>query len=295
MKPHPHNAFALTGIGDEADVGLAGQISALRRLDWRAIELRTVDGVAMADLDPRGFEAVRDAVREAGLEVVCLASRIGNWARPITGSFHHDLAELDVLTAQCAALGTRFIRIMSYPGGELDEQDWAYRVITRIRRLAERAEQAGLVLLHENCSGWAGTDADRMLRLLDEVGSPALRLLFDTGNGVAHGYDAVTMLGRVLPHVAHVHVKDAVATPNGVGYTLPGEGHAGVAECLRMLGDAGYTGWLSLEPHLATRPHEGLRAHGDSAELFVRAGQRLRQLVQQTTTSAAQSRGPGVA
>ncbi|WP_409473360.1 sugar phosphate isomerase/epimerase family protein [Streptomyces sp. HC307] len=276
---HAPPCHRLTGIGDEAAADLEGQIAAVQALGWSALELRTVNGTAMADLGPAAFRGLVDRLRDARVDVVCLASRIGNWARPVTGSFDDDLAELETLAQQCAVLRCRHVRIMSYPNDGLAEAEWARRVLDRMSRLARVAEQAGITLVHENCAGWAADRADRMLRLVEDTGSPALRLLFDTGNGVPHGYDAYELLEKVLPYVAHVHVKDAVRTGDETVYTLPGEGRARVAACLRLLRESGYSGWLSLEPHLAVRPHKGLRSHGDAPALFVRAGQRLRLLL----------------
>ncbi|MGV9889143.1 TIM barrel protein [Streptomyces sp. NPDC003395] len=269
------------GIGDEAAPDTDGQLAALRRLGWNTIELRSVDGVALADLSPAAFAALARRLGDAGVTVVAVASRIGNWSRPVTGDFGMDLAELDVLAERCATLGCRLVRIMSYPNDGLPQEEWADRVIARTAVLADRAARAGLVLAHENCAGWAGDRADRALRLLHAVDSPALRLLFDIGNGVPYGYHAPDLLRPLAPYVVHVHVKDAVRTPDGgAAYTLPGAGEAGVAECLRILAAHGYTGALSLEPHLAVRPHEGLtRAGEDAADLFVRAGQALDALL----------------
>lgn len=273
--------IAFAGIGDEAGPGIAAQLAATARLGWPAIELRTVDGVAVSDLDRHAFAAVVAAVHGAGLRVVCLDSRIGNWARPITGDFADDLSELDSLAPRCAALGTRYVRIMSYPNDGLPERRWRQRVLDRIRRLVERAEVAGIVLLHENCAGWAGDRAERMLALLAVVDSPALRLLFDTGNGVAHGYQAHGMLAEIVPHVAHVHVKDVAGERSAPRYTLPGHGTAMVADCLRLLTGHGYTGSWSIEPHLTVRPHEGGATGGlaGCAERFVAAGAALERLV----------------
>ncbi|MFH8336593.1 sugar phosphate isomerase/epimerase family protein [Streptomyces sp. AM6-12] len=267
----------LAGIGDEAAPGADGQLAALRRLGWSAVELRNVDGTALADLSPAAFGALARRLADDGVSVVAVASRIGNWSRPVTGGTGPDLAELDVLAERCAALGCRLVRIMSYPNDGLPEREWADRALARIAVLTDRAARAGLVLVHENCAGWAGDRADRAQRLLRAVDSPALRLLFDIGNGVPYGYDAPAMLRELAPYVAHVHIKDAVRLPDGsTAYTLPGEGAAQVAECLRILAAHGYRGALSLEPHLAVRPHEGLvRAGADAADLFVRAGQAL--------------------
>ncbi|MET9816096.1 sugar phosphate isomerase/epimerase family protein [Streptomyces sp. NPDC006355] len=276
------------GIGDEAAADLTGQLDALRQLGWNAIELRNVDGVAVADLDDRAFAALADRITAAGLDVVCVDSRIANWSRPVTGRFEDDERELRALARRCAALGTRYVRVMSYPNAGLDEEEWGRRVLARMTLLVRQAEQHGLVLLHENCSGWAGARADRMLELLDRAGGPALRLLFDIGNGVPYGYDARALLDEIIGHVAHVHVKDARTGPDGhVGYTLPGDGESGVRSCLEALLDHGYTGAWSIEPHTHLRPHQDHDTTGsDGVAAFVRYGRHLERLVRQDVLPA---------
>jgi sugar phosphate isomerase/epimerase len=265
------------GIGDEAAADIAGQVGAVTALGWPAIELRTVGGTPLAALRPRRFAEVADAVSAAGLRVVCVDSRIGDWSRPATGHIGHETEELAVLARRCATLECRFVRIMSWPRDGLSDTGWRRAVLDRAKRLATQAEQAGLTLLHENCAGWAGTSAERALELLASVGSPALRLLFDVGNGIEYRYRALDLLRDLVPHVAHVHVKDAVRTSDGVRYTLPGEGECEVADCLRLLAAHGYRGALSIEPHLATRPHEH-RFTGSECG-FRAAGRRLAGMV----------------
>lgn len=275
-------AGGLAGIGDEAAPDLGGQLAAVRALGWDAVELRTVDGLPIADLDRAGRDRLVRAVHAAGLRVVCLDSRIGGWAGTITDRLDRDTGELAALATLGAELGTGFVRIMSYPNAGLPGAEWRRAVVDRIRVLADLAATAGITLLHENCAGWAATSAERTLDLLDTVGSPALRLLFDVGNGVAHGYDAPSLLAELVPFVAHVHVKDAVGGGAGTTYTLPGDGKAGVAECLRLLRAGGYSGALSIEPHLATRPHEGWWADVTGTASFIAAGRRLAELVEDT-------------
>ncbi|MGI8329651.1 sugar phosphate isomerase/epimerase family protein [Actinomadura scrupuli] len=271
------------GITDEAAPRLADQVAALSALGWDTIELRSVDGVAIAELDDRAFGRLTEVLSAAGISVTCVDSRIANWGRPISGRFEDDLDELHVLAGRCAALGTRNVRVMSYPNAGLDEPDWGRRVIARMRELAAQAEDADLVLLHENCAGWAAHDPARMRRLVEEVGSPALRLLFDTGNGIAHGYEAYDVLTGIVDLVAHVHVKDGRGDAAAPVYTLPGEGDCRVADCLRLLLDHGYHGALSIEPHLHVRPHENRTDPGpDGLTQFVSYGRRLERLVEES-------------
>ena len=292
--PGPATAILYAGIGDEAGASRDAQLDALARLGWKSIELRTVEGIAVADLDNRAFARLANALGARQLGVVCVASRIGNWSRPITGDFDQDLEELAILARRCAALGTRYIRVMSYPNAGLDERLWGQRAVDRMRELAWRAERAGLVLLHENCAGWAATKAERMLHLLDAVDSPALRLLFDTGNGIAYDYEVYDLLADIVDHVAHVHVKDAEGDAVNPVYTLPGAGRARVADCLRLLVANGYRGAWSIEPHLTLRPHEQVRRADDRSRAagqgdqdgFVASGLALEQLVREQVLPA---------
>lgn len=261
-----HPFAGLGGIGDEAAAGLAEQLAVhreLRReLGWGLIELRTADGVALADL-PTGARAdLVAAVTAAELTVPCLDSRIGGWARSVGTPFDDDLGELAVLAGLARDLGTRYVRVMTYPNAGLAEPDWRLEVLRRLRVLTARAERLGVVLLIENCSGWAGTSAERVAEVLAAVSSPHLRLLFDIGNPVAHGYDGPAYLAELAEWVDHVHVKDALPPAGGgeATFTAPGRGTAELVRCLRLLLAAGYRGALCVEPHVAVQPHRGARA-----------------------------------
>lgn len=253
-------SFPGCGIGDEAAAALPAQIECHRRLGWSAIELRTVDGVALAALPPAEAGAVVRQVREAGLEVPVLDAAIGNWNTTVGEPFERDVEELEALARLARELGSRGIRVMSYPNDGRPEADWRAEVVRRLGELARRAESHGLLLLHENCHGWAGTSAERTLDLVEAAGTPALRVLFDVGNPVAHGYDGHEYLSAVLPLVEHVHVKDAVRTgpgPDDVDFVPPGEGDARLLDCLALLAESGFSGGVSIEPHVAYVFHRG--------------------------------------
>lgn len=268
------------GIGDEAAKDFPSQIATIVRLGWSSMELRSIDGTPFADLDDAQFEAIATALSEAGIDVPVVCSRIGSWARDRDAAFEDDLKELRRIGARARALGTRFVRVMSYPALETALQGKRI-AIERMRRLVDAAGETGLVLLHENCVGWAGgAHPERVLELIYEVASSALRVLFDVGNGLAYGYDARTLLEQVLPLVAHVHVKDGIRTGNDVRWVPPGEGEAHVEDCVARLLVHGYDGLFSMEPHMFTIPHQGIQAaEGEAVESFVAYGRRFEELV----------------
>ncbi|WP_035278566.1 sugar phosphate isomerase/epimerase family protein [Actinokineospora spheciospongiae] len=243
------------GIGDEGADSLVGQVRLHERLGLRGIELRAVDGRRVHELDAAGLDRVVAAVGGAGLVVPVLDTPLGDWSTTIGRDLADDERVLRASAGAAARLGCTRLRIMSYPNDGRPEPDWRRAVVERVRALARIAEDLGVTLLHENCVGWAGAGAERTLALLDEVGSPALRLLFDTGNGLAHGYPALPFLREVIPYVDHVHVKDGRRVGGTAVFGTPGSGEVRLGECVGLLLDAGYRGWFSLEPHVALIPH----------------------------------------
>jgi sugar phosphate isomerase/epimerase len=250
----------LSGIADEAGASIERQIQAHRELSWPNIELRLLDGVNICSVDDAVFEKAAEKIEEVGLTVTGIASPIGNWSRPIDGDFSLDLADLRRAAPRMQRLGTRAIRSMSWLQGQSSDADWHKEAVRRYRELARVASDSGIVLLHENCTGWGGQGGRHMLRLLDEVASPHVRILFDIGNTVSHGYDAVEFYQLVKPHIAYVHLKDCRANPEGRhsdDYTMPGEGDAQLGEIVADLMASGYDGVYSIEPHVAAIVHRG--------------------------------------
>ncbi|HEU4425657.1 MAG TPA: sugar phosphate isomerase/epimerase family protein [Pilimelia sp.] len=253
------------GIGDEAAPHLPDQLRIHTELGFAGIELRTVSGRGLHELSDSDADAVAEAVAATGMRVPVVDTPIGGWSGTVADDLDRDVEILRCSAARAASLGCRRLRVMSYPNDGRPPAAWRSEAIRRMRVLAGVAADLDVVLLHENCHGWGSQSAATTIELIETVGSGHLRLLFDVGNGLAYGYDAVPFLRSILPWVDHVHVKDGVRGPDGAVFGLPGDGDADVAGCLRLLGDAGYAGWYSLEPHVTHIPH--LRVSADPARL----------------------------
>ncbi|MGC1852138.1 MAG: sugar phosphate isomerase/epimerase family protein [Solirubrobacterales bacterium] len=253
----------LCGLGDEGGRTLDQQIGVIAELGWSRVELRTLDERPVHELGEASLLRVTERLGKAGVSVPVVASAIGNWERPIGCPFDQEVAELDAILSVARMLGSPYVRMMSYPNDGRRETSWRDEVVRRIGALVERAEAAGIVLLLENCAGWASQHPERALDLLAAVDSPALGILFDLGNPVAYGYDGLAYLAGVLPYVRHIHVKDGVATDGGEPvFTMAGEGDADVHGCLATAIEGGYRGCLSIEPELSRVFHLG-KSSGD--------------------------------
>ncbi len=274
-----------SGISDEAGKDIATQIKAHQELGWRHLELRGIDGVNLTQIDDEQFDAVYTAVAKAGMTVSCFSSAIANWARPITGDFAEDEQDLRRAIPRMHRFSTPFIRVMSYPNDPdhpIDESEWRDESIRRMKMLARMAEDGGVVLVHENCSGWGGLSAENSNILLGEVNSPALKVVFDTGNPVTYGQNAWEYYQSVAKDIVYVHIKDAQKIDGKDQYCMCGDGEGYVKEIVADLLNNGYDGGFSIEPHLAAVIHTGQEA--ESAQRLYKSytdyGRQLMKIVE---------------
>ena len=114
----------VTGIADEGSPELKEQIRIHRTLGWNTLELRLIGKTNVCAIDDEAFDQVYRTLQEEQMEVICFASSIANWARPISSDFQTDVKELKRATARMQRLRTPFIRVMSYPNDGLAEADW---------------------------------------------------------------------------------------------------------------------------------------------------------------------------
>jgi len=277
----------ISGIADEAGKDIDTQIRAQQELGWAAIELRLVNGRNVAGaLSDEEFKTVARQVEASGLQVTAFASAIGNWSRNIRDDFQVDIDELKTAIPRMQRFGTRFIRTMSWVGDGVSEEAWRDEGIRRYRELAKIAEDGDVFLAHENCTGWAGLSAENMRRLVEEVDSEHLAILFDTGNTISHGHDHWPYYQGVKDLIRYVHIKDCRINPEGgrsQDYAYVGEGDARVRETLADLLAAGYDGVVSIEPHVSAIVHDSTVTPSpeDMFKSYLKYGQMLTKMMEQ--------------
>lgn len=262
---HPNpDRWPIAAFGDEIAAPLEEQLEAMRASSVHLLELRSAWGTNVVDLSAEQLDAVAGQLAAAGVAVCAIGSPVGK--APIDGDLEAELGRLRAALAAAERLGAPLVRIFSFyvPKGEYEQH--RDEVLRRMSALAHEAQRRGVTLVHENESHIYGDRPERCLEIVEKVASPALRVVFDPANfvqvGVRPMVEAWPLLG---PHVAHVHVKDAVAVDRG-GFgpypadipgelqmgsvRLPGQGEGDLPGLLVELDRIGYAGCLSIEPHL---------------------------------------------
>ncbi len=287
-------SFEFTGFADEAEKSLDGQISTLKEVGWSSIELRLLDGKNVVDLSDEEWAQTWEKLQSEGISVAGFGGQIANWARPITNDFQVDIDELIRVAPRMRECGTKFLRVMSYPNSEeapLSREDWKAETVRRFKELATIAEGEGVVLAHENCSGY-GADEKGYLELVEAVNSPALQLIMDTGNNSLHDNDCEATWNyydACRKEVTHVHIKCAKPGPDGGDYvTCHVDEDPVQRRILEDLVKTGYTGYLSIEPHIKAAIHAGqdVDDSGDGRAVWVDFASRLEILVAEVLASS---------
>ena len=263
-------AWVLSGFGDEIDQDPNVQVAVLQALGARQIEVRSAWGINIVELSREELEKLKAMLHASGMGVSAIASPVGKVSVDLP--VEHELARLDAAITAATILGSRYIRVFSfyYEGDAPAARD---AVIGRMRALVGRAEKAGVVLLHENEKDIFGDVPERILDIIESVQSPALRVAWDPANFVQVGVRPFSeAFVRLRPHIEYVHVKDALFTDGSV--VPAGEGDGELAETVEALRDSGYSGFVSLEPHLAevfaSGGFSGPAAFGVAARAFAK-------------------------
>jgi sugar phosphate isomerase/epimerase len=269
--------FILSAFGDEISPDLETQLAHLNRLNIHYLDLRGAWGTNVLHMTDGDVERVRQMCADHAVQVACIGSPLGK--SPLVDPIEKELANLDRIIAIGEALDCRQIRIFSfYPPDISTNAHYDQHVedaIERLARMAERAQAAGVELLHENEKEIIGETLARCQALIAGVDNPHLRFLWDSANFVQVGEDRVVergwpMLGALT---SYVHIKDAHLSDGSV--CPAGEGDGQIRELLQNLLAQDYQGILSLEPHLQIAGRSGGFSGEENMTIAVEALRRV--------------------
>src|SRR5207248_9532709 len=119
------------------------------------------------------------------------------------------------------------------------QEEWGWAVET-LRQVAERSEVTLAVeYLNRFETYFLNTAADTR-RLVDDVGHPRLRAMYDTFHANIEERDVDAAVDALAPVLAQVHISESHRG-------TPGTGLVQWEESIRAIKRAGYDGWLTIE------------------------------------------------
>lgn len=227
----------------------------LQEIGYGAVELC----LEHPDVAPRAMtrERCREVAGELGDLQVSAVSFHGKREHPsLKAEYTHMLVDVGVRLREAGVP----IDVLVVSGGLRDFDG----LVTLLRAVCPRAADAGFVLAVEPEPGTVVGGSADMLRLIDAVDHPALRVNLDVGHSFLTEPDMVADILRWGPMIAGVHVE---GMPAGVHRHLPpGEGDLDLPAAIRALAAVGYTRPLTVDlfdiqddpPAWSERAYQGL-------------------------------------
>jgi sugar phosphate isomerase/epimerase len=245
--------------------------------DW--IEMASdlpIDGLELYDgflekLEEDYLQKVRSAIERRGLTMPMLCCS-PDFTQPDSEARRKEVAREKRMIDLTVSLGGRFCRVLSGQRRlEVSRAQGVRLVVESIRELLGYAAEKGIVLALENHykdSYWEYPEfaqhTDVFLAILKQIESPWLGVQFDPSNSLVADEDPIELLERVKHRVVTMHASDRFLTP---GYTtedlkkadgsqgyasflshgVTGQGMNDYPRIFRILREAGFQGWISIE------------------------------------------------
>lgn len=266
----------LSAFADEIDPSIDEQIRVCHENSVTHIELRSVNKINVLDFTPELRKEILAKVKDAGMGIAAIGSPIGKVAIDKPWQEHLDRFKIAVDMAEF--FGAKLIRVFSYypTGGEGKGPIEPHRdeVMRRFRDKVAYLGNRPITLVHENEKGIYGDIGRRCVDIMQTINSPKLRTAFDFANFVQCKERPSNNWPGLKPFTTHIHIKDSILE---TGKVVPaGEGDGDIEPILKDLCSGGYSGFLSLEPHLMVAGH----SHGETGpSLFKVAADALKKIL----------------
>lgn len=236
------------------DLPLLDRVAAAARVGFKAVELHWPFDVPAED--------VRRSCRGHGLELLGLNTPVGEVTK---GDFGLGALEgrqadfekaFDQAIAYARAAGASAVHVMAGVVAA-DRKEPARKVFVE-NLLAAASKAPDLTLLLEPINqrdkpGYFYSTLDEAVSLIEEVGAPNLKIMFDVYHvGVSEG-DILKRLERLMPMIGHVQIA---AVPSRAE---PDEGEIAYRAVFEALDRLGYQGWVGCEYKPRAATDDGLR------------------------------------
>ena len=246
------------------ELPVAQQIEIVRRAGYLGICL-----VADPRFAPWDVVEVRRLLAESGLALTAVAGHANPLATDpdeLTQNLARIRAGLDLAAELAGPNGPPPLVSMGYGSPETYESDKTL-LAERFGQLARHAASTGGILALEPHVGQAMDQPEKVVWLMEAVGSPHFRLNFDNSHFEVMGRDMDEYVPMLTPFAVHTDLKDQRGRSPDHEFLVPGEGDFDYARYLRKLRAAGYAGDVTVEISVMVQR----RADYDPAEVAARS------------------------
>ena len=226
------------------DRPLLERTDAAGRAGFKAVELHWPYAVPA--------EEVAAACRRNGITLLGINTNVGSGDDPhvglaaVSGREADFEALFDLSVAYAVAAGGNAVHAMAGRVPEADRAAAAGVMVENLRRAAPKAAAKGLTVLLEplnpfDMPGYFYSRVEEALAIMDEVGAPNVKVMFDAYHVGRVGDDVLGFLDRYRDRIGHIQIA---AVPSRAE---PDEGTLDYRPVFAQIEAIGYDGWVGAE------------------------------------------------
>lgn len=233
------------------DLPFLERMERVKRLGYPAFEFW--------DWKSKDIDAIIRKKNELGLEI---ATIMGSGWKPLFTEEARKafVSEIQASLAAAKRLGSKTLIVTTgFEDKRISRAEQHAHYVAALKAAATFAEQAQLTLVLEPLNtkvdhpGYYLQTAKEGFEILDEVGSPAVKMLFDIYHHQIMEGNVIQDITKNISKIAHFHVADVP------GRHEPGTGEINYANVFRAIASTGYQGFVGLEFKPSRAADETLR------------------------------------
>lgn len=244
------NPFVISGFADEICDDFRSQLETVKKLEMSHICLRSANGKNICDYSVEEVKTeLLPLLNEYGIKVSSIGSPLGKVFINDDAAIAAQMETARKTVEMAHLLSCRYVRVFSFyiPEGDKPEA-WRDKVMEKVSQMAKIFADGNVIALHENEKDIYGDTAERCLDLVKTINAPSFRCAFDFANFVQCKEDVLNCYNILKEYIAYFHIKDfSTKTENNI---LCGTGEGRISDILKLAYADGYSGFLTLEPHL---------------------------------------------
>jgi sugar phosphate isomerase/epimerase len=266
MKTALHSISYAGAWAGQARLTLDDFLHRAKMLGYQAVMLMAKrPHLSVLDYDADARRRLRDQLDKLGLQVACLAGYTDfglDHERPGIPIREMQIGHVRELSRLASDIGCKLIRVFTgYDTAAASfDQQWS-ECVTSLRECARDAAKFGVTIGVQNHHDTA-VDYLSLIDLLQEIGEPNCKAMFDAWAPALQGTDLVAAAKKMAPYTVHTTVADYVLRPRFryhadiINYTretdavraVPmGEGFIDYRSFFKALQEGGFKGYAAYE------------------------------------------------
>jgi len=230
---------------------LDGMIQSFPKNTWRnefkiaseigfdAIEI-IFDGPQNPLFSREGAEEIRQLADHANIEISSISNDYSMFFPLFGETRKKSLETILQLIKRCASINIPRVGISFEDNSSILNESHRNQAIENMKVILQLAEELNIIITIETFL--MGSNLEMFI---DRVGSPNLKVNFDTGNSCAYGEDSPAAIKKLGKLIGGIHIKDRKRL---FGTTVQlGKGDTNIKGCFQAIKEIGYSGTIIIQ------------------------------------------------